>query len=102
EPDGRNRTGVDPGHFERTRDGLCAGTPPVARILLGPSGAWTGKRHVVDGGGSDDGARLVDDERARAPGADVDAEEIGHGVSGYFTPYALRHTPYAIRHTPYA
>ena len=62
------------GGMKSLADSRAAGSPPVARILLGPAGARTAEGLVVVGAGSDDFAGGVHDERAGAAGTNVDAE----------------------------
>jgi hypothetical protein len=54
------------------RDG--AGPPPILGLLFGPSDLRRCERRVLFGRGCEYAALLIDDESARAAGANVNAE----------------------------
>jgi len=74
EADGGNRVGADAALGEDRANGELAGAPPVVGILLRPRGLRRGERGVVGGLRREQAARLVEDQRARAGGADIDAQ----------------------------
>ena len=53
------------------RDG--AGAPPIFRMLFGPADLWRREGRVFFGRGCEHAALLIDDEGARAAGANVNA-----------------------------
>jgi hypothetical protein len=61
-------------------NGFDRGSPPVARVLFGPSRLWRCEWRVFGGGGGSDAPILVDDECASTSGADIDSQEF-HGSS---------------------
>ena len=61
-------------------DGLARGIPPVFGTLFGPERLLHAHVFMRGGYGVANDAGFVDEERAGAAGADVDAEPIGHGV----------------------
>jgi len=52
-------------------NGKSGGAPPIARILLGPAGLRAGKVSVFFSSRSEDRAMAVENDGARAAGADV-------------------------------
>jgi len=59
---------------KRTFNGFLCGAPPVGWFLLGPCWPRRRERNVTRGRRRNDVASGVNDNRARAAGADVDAE----------------------------
>jgi UDP-3-O-[3-hydroxymyristoyl] glucosamine N-acyltransferase len=78
--DGGDVRGAKAGGFEAGACGANGGEPPVERVLLGPAGLGLADG-VGGGGGGEDFAAIVADEGFGAAGADVDAEEVWHGLS---------------------
>jgi hypothetical protein len=66
---------------ERSANRQTASAPPIARILFGPTGARRCERGVLFDAGAEDAALCVDDESARAAGADVNSENVNGRVS---------------------
>ena len=64
----------DAGLGERAADGLDGGVPPVLGALLGPQRALHAHVFVRRGAARADGAALIHQQRARAAGADIDAQ----------------------------
>jgi hypothetical protein len=71
--------GAEAGFLDRFGNCQTAGSPPVVRMLLGPADLRRGKRGVLLGGGRDDMTLLIDDQRARAAGSNIDAENVNGG-----------------------
>ena len=63
------------------RNSYAAGSPPVVGMLLGPADLGRGKRGMLLGGGCDDVPLFVDDQRARATGSNIDAENVNGASS---------------------
>jgi hypothetical protein len=61
---------------ERAADGLGAGAPPIARILLGPSGLGRSEGGMRFGSRGNNLPALVQDESACATCTDINAEEL--------------------------
>jgi len=78
EADGSDVGGFKPGAFSHGAGGGDGGFPPVEGVLLGPAGFWGGDG-VFGHRGGEDFAFFVADEGFGSAGADVDAEEVGHG-----------------------
>jgi hypothetical protein len=74
EADGGNRFGGDAALGEDRANRKLAGAPPVVRILLRPGGLRRGERGVVGGPRREQPAILVENQRARPAGANVDAQ----------------------------
>jgi len=62
-------------------DCLLRGAPPVVGVLLGPGGSRRFERRVLRVRRPEDGAVVVEKERARTAGADVDAQDGNDAVS---------------------
>lgn len=64
---------------KRFAHGDTGGAPPILGLLLGPANLRGGKRLVILRGRRDKATGLIDYDRARAAGADVDSENVnGH------------------------
>jgi hypothetical protein len=61
--------------MERFANRERGGAPPVARVLLGPTGLRTGEVGVFFRARGEDGAVFIKDDGAGPAGADVDAED---------------------------
>jgi hypothetical protein len=61
--------------LQRFANGDGRGTPPVARVLLGPAGLGTGKVVVLLRARGDDSAVFIENDSASSAGSDVDAEK---------------------------
>jgi hypothetical protein len=59
--------------FESFADGRATRFPPVFRMLFGPADLGRGERLVLRCGGGDEPSLLVNNDRARSSGANVDA-----------------------------
>jgi hypothetical protein len=59
--------------LKRFADGQRSGAPPIARILLGPTGFGAGEVGVFFCARGEDGAVIVENDGASSAGADVDA-----------------------------
>jgi hypothetical protein len=68
--------GVQIGFGERRPNRDSGGAPPIFRLLLRPANLRRSKRDVFFGGGGNDPAALIYDERARAASANVNAEDV--------------------------
>jgi hypothetical protein len=73
QPDAGDRIAGDAVVGEQGADRLLTGAPPVVGILLGPGGARRRERRVVRRCRGEEGASLVQQQRARTARADVDA-----------------------------
>jgi hypothetical protein len=80
EADARDRPGGHAARRQHRTDRLLRRPPPVVRILLGPAGSRRTERGVVPRLRSEERAVLAHDQRARAAGADVDAQDRHGGL----------------------
>jgi hypothetical protein len=71
--DARDRFRGDPTRGDGRSNRLLTGAPPVGRVLLGPGRARRCERRVIGGRRREERAAVVEDQRTRAAGADVDA-----------------------------
>jgi hypothetical protein len=62
-------------------DCVLTGAPPVVGVLLGPGGSRRLERGVLRVRRPEDAAVVVEEQRARTAGADVDAQDGNDAVS---------------------
>jgi len=68
---------------ERFSDGEAAGTPPVLRILFGPTDLWRRERRMFLSGGAHHMSEFIDDECASAAGSDVNSEKMNVSLPSF-------------------
>jgi len=56
-------------------DGDRGSSPPVARVLFGPTWMWAGEGSMLFGSGAQNLSRFVDNDSARTACSDVDANK---------------------------
>ena len=77
EPDARDVRRLDPSFFQHRSRGRDSGRPPVARPLLAPAGL-RGEQFVLRRRRREHTAAGITQQRFRAAGSDVDAEQVAH------------------------
>ena len=75
EADGGDGLGRETGRPESLGNSEGGGAPPVARVLLGPAGLWTGEIGVLFRARCKDDTALINNDRASAASTDINTEE---------------------------